>query len=1108
MKKNRIRVARLSCYLIKIWRIMRFSLFFMFFFIVQSLAVDSFSQEVRLTMNLKKVKVINVLNEIENETDYFFLFNQKLVDVDRVVDLVVRQEKIEDILSRLFEGTNVDFVMKDRQIVLTTEAMDKYAFMQQQRKISGTVTSENGEPLPGVSIVIKGTSQGTITDVEGKFLLPGVNPDQILVFSFVGMESREVTVGMQTVFNIRLRESTVGLGEVVAVGYGTQKKVNLTGAIVSVNGDELTRRQVPQTSMALQGIAPGVVVTQRSGQPGRDAGTISIRGKTTLGNSNPLVLVDGVEMGVDNIDPTLIESISILKDAASASIYGSRAANGVILVTTRRAEEQKLSFSYNGYAGWQEPTDLPDVVGAIDHMLMTNEAYVNVGKSPLYSDAYIQEYKDNMATNPDKYPDTDWYDQVLAGSGLMQSHFFSMNGGTDRVRVVASLGYLNQKGIMFNSDYERYTMRINTDLKLSEKFSAQIDAHVKQAYLKEPSRGAGTAIHWAGRIPANQAAVLSTGQWGEGWNGDNPVAFTRDGGVNKVETPSFTMNLVLKYKPVEWLSMDVAYSPNYWQSNNSSFEKVVQTYRWDGSASYASPQKSTLNTYHKRNLHNNLRGMATFEKQFGVHNLKLLLGYQQEDYRYDELHGYRENFPFPDYPVLDSGGEENQKAYGSAHEWALRSYFGRLNYDLNDRYLFEANFRYDGSSRFLKDNRWGLFPSFSAGWRISEEDFFAGFKSVVSNIKIRASWGQIGNQDIGVYPFSSDVNLGLKYVFDNQVSSGAGITSLANTEISWETTTATNVGLDVLLFDRLNLVTEYYYKKTDDILLALDIPRIIGMSAPEQNAGVVENRGWDFSLNYMNWANEFKYEIGFNLSDVRNKILDLKGVNKTGITVNHEGHAMYSIYGLEADGLIGEDDFDGEGNYKHASQYGTIAPGDIKYVDQNNDSIINTNDYKIIGGTIPRFTFGLTFNARYKNFDFGFLIQGVGKANGLLYGQGIMPFVMGGTVQEQHKDRWTPENQDATFPRFAFNETNNEQISSFWMKNAAYARLKNIQLGYTLPKSISGRIHAQNFRVYMSGQNLLTIDKFWDGYDVEAPVGNGGYYPQVKTFSIGVDVKF
>ncbi|MCY1721846.1 TonB-dependent receptor [Prolixibacteraceae bacterium Z1-6] len=1070
---------------------------------VLHVSAKSYSQQTKLDLNYKNYTIKEILNEIEDQSQYKFLYPSDLIDVDKRIDVKIKDKDIIEIMKEIFKDeSGVIFkVVEENLIVISSEEA-------QQKTITGSVTDKNGSPLPGVTVIIKGTTIGTVSEIDGKFSLQNVGPDQTLVFSFVGMVSQEILVGDKTTVAVILKEDVVGVDEVVVVGYGTQKKINLTGAITSVDGEELARRQVAQTSMVLQGVAPGVVVTQRNGQPGRDGGTISIRGKTTLGNNNPLVLVDGIEMGINNIDPTLIESVSILKDAASASIYGSRAANGVILVTTKRAQKDVLSVSYNGYIGAQRPTDIPNMVGAIDHMLLTNEAYVNVGKSPLYSDAYIDDYKVNMSTNPDKYPDTDWYDKVLTENALMQSHFLTMNGGSEKVRVLASLGYLDQNGIMSNTDFKRYTLRINTDMQLTNSFSAQIDAHIKQSHLTEPSRGTSSAIHWSGRIPANQTAVLSDGSWGEGWNGDNPVAFTKDGGLSKSESPSFTMNLGLKYKPVNWFSMNLTYSPNYWQSNNTNFVKAIQTYRWDGSESYKAPQKSTLNTSHNRNLHNNFRSTATFDKIFGEHGFKLLLGYQQEDYRNDGLSGYRESFPFPDYPVLNSGGEENQKSYGWASEWALQSFFGRLNYNFKERYLFEANYRYDGSSRFAQDRKWGFFPSFSAGWRISEESFFESLKPVVNNLKVRASWGQLGNQDIGTYPFSSDVNLGLKYVFEKQVASGAGITDLANTEISWETTTASNLGLDITLLDRINVVAEYYYKVTNDILLALDIPRIIGMNAPEQNAGKVENRGWDLGINYVNWDNDFKYEIGFNISDVKNKVLDLKGVNKTGTTVNHEGYPMWSIYGLEADGFITEDDFNADGTYKYATQYGTIAPGDIKYLDQNNDSIINSSDYKIIGETIPRFTFGFTFNGQYKNFDLGIFIQGVGKADGLIRDQGIMPFLMGGTVQEQHKDRWTPENTDATFPRFAFNETNNEQTSSFWLRDAAYMRLKNLQIGYSLPSSALKKINAQKLRIYISGQNLFTLDNFWDGYDVEAPVGNGGYYPQVKTYSIGVDVKF
>jgi TonB-linked SusC/RagA family outer membrane protein len=1063
-----------------------------------------YSQDVKLDVAVNETPIKDVLKIIESKSSFRFFYSDDFRVLNNSVSFNLQNSSLEKLLSVLLYKTNATFKIFENNIVVISP------YSLQQQKVTGTITdASSGEPIIGANVVIEGTTQGTVTDVDGKFSIDIPGENTTLIISFLGYNTERINYAGQSTLTVQMVPDIKSLEEVVVIGYGVQKKVNLTGAVTAVNGEEMARRQVAQTSVALQGIAPGVVVTQRNGQPGADEGTISVRGKTTLkGDNSALILVDGVEMNLNGIDPNMIESISVLKDAASASIYGSRAANGVILVTTKRGKKDKISVSYDAYVGWQKPTNLPDMVGAIDHMLLTNEAYTNIGSSPLYSEAYIQEYKDNMKTNPDKYPDTDWYDLLLTGSGFMQNHFLTMSGGTQKARVIASLGYLDQAGIMPNTNFSRYTIRVNSDLEISKSLSAQVDAHIKQAITKVPSRGTGDAIHWAGRIPANQAARLSGGQWGEGWNGDNPVAFTNDGGVKRTEAPSATFNLMLKYKPTSWLYMDVAYSPNYYQSNNSTYNKKVQTYSWNGNLSYASPQKSSLTVDHNRYLKNNLRSTVNVEKTAGSHYFKLLAGYQQEDYREDGLKGYREIFNFEDYDYLNSGGEENQKSYGGASEWALQSFFGRLNYSFRDRYLFEANYRYDGSSRFAKGHRWGGFPSFSAGWRISEEDFFESLKNQISNLKIRASWGQLGNQNIGTYPSSSVVNLAPSYIFNNTVTNGAGITNLANTEISWETTTASNLGVDMTLFGKLNFVAEYYYKVTKDILLELDVPKIIGLNAPYQNAGKVENRGWDLGVSYSNWEGEFKYEVGFNISDVKNKVLDLKGISETSITANREGYEMYSIYGLEADGYISSKDYDANGKYLHAKQFGNFAPGDIKYIDQNNDSIIDVNDYKVLGGTIPRFTYGLSVNTSYKNVDFSFLIQGVGKANGLIYNQGIMPFYEGGTVQEQHKDRWTPDNQNATFPRLAFNQTNNTKISSFWMKDASYMRLKNIQLGYSIPKNVISKARIESLRIYVSGQNLLTLDNFWDGYDVEAAVGTGGYYPQQKTYCIGLDVKF
>lgn len=1102
------------------FRIMKISLILLFIAIFCMHAENTASQNTKVTISQQNVNLEKVMEEIEHQTDYLFIYNHS-VDVNRKVSINAKKQSVKEVLNALFENTNVDFSMTGSHIILSTKEKEKEIIsepQQQNKKITGTVTDEKGEPIIGASVVMKGSSVGTITDSDGSFSLT-VTDEAILQISYIGYISQEVAVGNKSRLTIVIKEDTKKLDEVVVVGYGTQKKANLTGSVASASVEDMGKRQVGQTSLALQGLVPGVAITQRSGQPGADGGTISIRGKTTLGNNDALILVDGIEMGINNIDPSLIESVSVLKDAASAAIYGSRAANGVILITTKRAEADKFYLSYSGYSGWQSAIDLPKMVGALEHMRMTNQAYTNIGKSPLYSDAYLKEYEENMATNPDKYPDTDWIKETLTNNGLMQNHFVTLSGGSKRIRTVANVGYLDQNGVIENSNFKRYTFRMNTDMDISDQFSARIDAHVGLTKRLAPSRS--DAFHWMSRIPAIQAGRLSSGLWGEGWNGDNPIAFTNDGGLQKVDSPSAVLNFMLTYKPAKWLTIQGNYSPNYYETHANSFSKMVQTYKYDGTPYYSSPQKSSLTNQTDRNLRNLLTGSVTFDKDFGDHGVKVMMGYQQDDFRNDGHSGYRENFAFPEYPVLSAGGEDNQKAYGWASEWALQSLFGRINYNYKEKYLFEANMRYDGSSKFADGHKWGVFPSFSAGWRISEEPFWKPVKSVVDNLKFRGSWGQLGNQNIGDnYPFSSDVDLGLKYIFDKGVTSGAGITSLANSLITWETTSVTDIGLDATFFGKVNLTADYFYKVTDDILLKLNVPLIIGMSAPQQNAGKVENRGWDLGINYADRIGDFNYRVAFNLSDVKNKILDLKGINETGLTVSREGEEMYSLYGLEAEGYIQPEDYDQIGKYLYATQYGNFGPGDIKYKDQltvdtdgdgvpdKGDGVINTSDRVIIGSTIPRYTFGLSLSGDYKGIDLSMLFQGVGKANGYLYGQGIQTFVEGGSVQEQHKDNWTIDNRDAKFPRLAFNETNNIQNSSFWMKNAAYVRLKNIQLGYTIPSKLLSKTPISHLRFYVSGDNLLTLDSFWNGFDVEAPVGNGGYYPQMKTISFGMDVRF
>ncbi len=975
-----------------------------------------------------------------------------------------------------------------------------------QQIVTGKVFDGKGETLPGVSIKLKNTSTGSVTDVNGNFSIQVPDLTGTLVFVYIGYKPVEMPISSRTAINVTLEAESTALNEVVVVGFGTQKKVNLTGSVSTINSEQLTMRPVGQTSAALQGMAAGVTVVQNSGRPGNDDGTIRIRGIGTLSSSNPLVLIDGIEGSMNSIDPNLIESISVLKDAASSAIYGSRAGNGVILVTTKRAKSNQLGVNYNTYLGKQDPTNLPDMVNAIDHLEMTNQAYVSAGLPPLYSATLINNYKTQGAANPDQFPDTDWQKLVLQGSGFMQSHFLSLNGGGEKIRFLTSFGYLDQKGILENTDFKRLTLRNNADIRFSDKLNMKIDLQLLTSTTRQPGPGTSSIFHWMNRIPANQPGLFTNGNYGEGWNGVNPIAQTQIGGVRKSNNPYALLNASLSYSPLSWLTAEVTAAPKLAGSFDNFFVTAMTTYNANGTVAFKSPAIADLTQNSSKSLYNNFRGTLTAAKAIGFHNVKLLAGASREDFQNDGFGAYRENFILPQYPILNTGSSSTQQNNGTASEWALQSFFGRLNYDFKSRYLLEVNGRYDGSSRFAEGNKYGFFPSVSAGWRVSEEKFMSGIKNVINEMKFRGSWGQLGNQDIGTYPFTTTVTSG-SYTMNKQIVNIAALNTMANENITWETTEMTNVGVDMTLFDNLTLSAEYFTRKTKDILLQLTIPMSIGLAPPYQNAGTVENKGWELSMGYRNKIRDFNYNVNLNLSDVKNKILDLKGIKSIDPSlpqVNQEGYAINSFYGLEALGF-----FQTDAEAKAApTQFGTVKAGDIRFKDQNGDGKINDNDYLPIGSPIPRYTYSANINTSWKGLSLGLFLQGVGKANGLLYQQGIMPFWNGGTVQEQHKNSWTPTNTNAAFPRLAWSDSNNQQISTFWVKDASYLRLKNIQLGYQLPASVVSKVKLKGARLYVNGANLFTMDNFWDGYDVEAPIGRGSEYPQVKVYSFGLDANF
>lgn len=977
------------------------------------------------------------------------------------------------------------------------------AFSQtSENVVSGIVKNESNLPIFGATISVKGAKIGTASNEKGEFSLKVPGDKSILVFSYIGMIPQEIVVGTKTNFNVTLKEEVKNLGEVVVVGYGTQKRANLTGSVAVIETSDLASRPFASTSNALQGVAPGVTVTNSSGAPGSQ-GQIRIRGIGTLNNSNPLVLIDGVEGDMNTIDPNLIASISVLKDAASSAIYGSRAANGVILVTTKRSSGS-FKITYHAYVGRQTPTDLPNKVNAIDHMEMINLAHINSGATPLYSDEYIKEYRENMFPISEKYPNTDWQKEILRGSGLMHNHSLSINSGGEKFRFLTSAGYLNQQGIIETSGYERFTFRNNTDINFNKKLNMQADVQFIKENTTEPGPGLSDVFLQMNRIPAIQPGKYSDGSFGEGWNGNNPIAFSGpDGGSQIEEKLRLLGRFVLNYQPLEWLSAQLLAQPTYEELYNDNYNKAIQTYQPDGSPLFIRPERSTLANRSVRNLYENYYGFVKLNQNLNNHEIDLQIGSSLETYHNKYFRAYRDGFLFPEYRILNAGLLDNQQGSGSASEWALQSYFGRFNYNYESRYLLEINARYDGSSRFAKGHKYGFFPSVSAGWRISAENFMQKINSI-NNLMIRASWGRLGNQNIGTYPFASTLDLG-SYSLGGQIVPIAALNDMNNQNISWETSEMTNLGFDLLLFNKLVINFDLYDKITSDILLKLDIPTSIGLSAPYQNAGKVRNRGWDATIGYKGRSNSFKYNIELNISDVKNEVLDLRGVSQSGLLVSREGYPINSIYALRADGIFKTNDE----ITSHATQIGVLAPGDIKYINQNphDDNIINADDYVIVGSTIPRYTFGLNLNAEYKNFTFNAFLQGVGKADGYLYGRAIQPFFSGASAYEQHKNYWTPENMQAEFPRLTWGDAgNNYQHSSFWMKDASYIRLKNIQVGYNLPKTLLSRMKMESARVYINAQNLFTIDKFWKGFDVETPVGTGTNYPMVKIISAGISI--
>ena len=998
-----------------------------------------------------------------------------------------------------------------------------FASAQSSFKVTGTVTDEEGEALIGVSVKAENGKAAVITDIDGNYSIT-LSAPTTLSFEYLGMKPEKIKVSKAGVHNVTLLTDNNTLDDVVVVGYGTQKKINLTGAVQSVGSKEILKRSVSNGSSALQGIVPGLTATQSSGAPGADQVSIRIRGEGSISSTqSPLVLIDGIEGDLNRIDLNQIESISVLKDAASASIYGARASNGVILVTTKRGSEGKIKVSFNGYLGINKPTSMPKSVDAIGFLRAVDQARINEGQSAMNEDlinAYLTEGADGINRH-----DTNWRDMIMKKSALAQNYAVTVSGGSKMIRLFASAGYYKQDGMVANNTFERTNLRLNSDFEVNKWLSLGVDMSVRQSVVHAPIGGsANQYIGYAMTFIPTWSAVNADGTWGAGNNnGNNPVAAINAGGYNHSVAPEYIAKVTANINPFKGLNILGTYT---WKRNDGITKAYANNYElWSGNEGKLYPSSlRSANEERSASILKQYNVMATYENTFAEkHYLKVMGGMQSEEFFNSSLTGNRKGHRYDGYEDVGHGDSTTATNSTYRYEWSMLAYVFRLNYIFDNRYLFEFTGRYDGTSRFLAHKRWGFFPSASVGWRISEEHFWESLRPVVDNLKIRGSYGRLGNQSIGsFFPYLSAVSAGdgYGYWFDKGFSTGAAQVQLPNAEIGWEKSSQWDLGLDFSLFNsRLSGTFDFYYRKVTDMLQTFPVPEFVALGAPTVNAGDMRNRGWELSLSWNDRIGDFNYFVRGNISDVRNKVLDLYGHNPyIGTRITDEGLPINSYYGYVADGFFQSYDEinakDENGNYIYAvvNERANTKPGFIKYRDLNGDGKITADDRTVIGENRAHYEYSVSLGFEWKGIDFSAMFHGVPKKDVYYSGGGSRPFIGNTTVYEYQLDTWSEDNPNAKFPILLQdpngNHPNNYE-SSFWVQSGAYCRLKNLVVGYTLPRKWTNKATIERVRFYVTMQNLFTIrgDNFYIVFDPETSAG-ASCYPLNKSFLFGLNLDF
>jgi len=1125
-----------NVHLRKIWMTMKLTTFLFFLGVMQMMASEAYSQTTKMTLQLEDVAVKQVLDQIEENSEFFFLYNSKLVDVNRKVSIDVKDQQIDEILNNLFQETGVVYTVVDRQIVLTNKS-DQVGFIsqssqQQGKKVTGKVTDQAGAPIPGAAIIVKGTTTGITTDNSGSFSLSLPSDAKILIFSFVGMKSQEIDIAGKTTLNIVLTEESIGLEEVVAVGYGTQKKSSLTGSVSAVSGEKLAVAKSINFTNSLVGRLPGLVAVQRSGRPGSDDATLRIRGNNTLNDNSPLIVVDGVaNRSMSRLNSSDIESVTVLKDA-SAAIYGAQAANGVILITTKRGSIGKLKVNVEFNQGFSSPTVLPKMADSYTYASMMNEVDLYSGQTPRYSSIDLQKYKDG--SDPWGYPNTDWFKEVFKPVSLENNANINLKGGTENLKYFVSIGTKYQDGAFRQSgvNYSQVDFRSNIDAKISNNISLNIDIAGRQENRQNTIYPEGETFR---QIPRGKP--IDVAWWGPGMPGPdietdyNPVAMvTNLGGKDKdaryIMESNLKLNIVLPWIKGLSITGNASFDKSF--LNDKIWKIPFNLYVWDkvtfdadglpvpngSKRGVSQPQLTQSNQTGGRTT---LNALINYEgKITDQHKFKILVGSEYSTGITQAFSASRKYFVSSSIDQLFAGGDLDKDNTGTASENARLNYFGRVNYDFMSKYLVEFVWRYDGSYIFPADKRWGFFPGASIGWVLSEENFWKNNVAFLSYFKLRGSWGQTGNdrisefQYLSTYRFASGMgglenglNLGEWITNGTNINKVLYEQSIPNLNVTWEVATQTNIGFDAQMFGgKLKLEGNYFHNLRNNILTQRNasVPASAGLKLPPENIGEVVNQGFEFAISYGNKVGDFGYNVSLNGGYAKNKI---KYWDETPSIPEYQkttGYPMNSQLYYQAIGI-----FNNQADVDSYPHWVGARPGDVIFKDVNSDSKIDAldmvRDYR---SDIPTFTSGLNIDITYKNFYASVFFQG---AWGKIRYHSVESGANGNYYMEDSDGRWTADNLDATKPR-TFNYTAEywrSQSNTYWLRSADYVRLKNIEVGYNLPQSVNKKLGIDGLRIYVGGLNMITWCPTLPSFDPESVSQN---YPLSKVINVGVNVTF